>query len=387
MPARPASGLTAPFGDVIAVAVIVLFAVLPYPESVFQVPGMLLPIALLPAAAMPFRRRWPLAVLGVSVVVAVVLSVMGILSPSSLIATAISAFAVTAYTRRTVGLIALTLVVGVVFVSNAVPLHGEFFDSRALQFLFFIALAGAIGDATRSRREFGAAMTERAERAERGREEEARRRVAEERVRIARDLHDVVAHQITVISLNAGVASSALESRPDRAREALTTIRRASRTVLTDIGGLMALLRSEDPEDTGDLRPQTGLAGAADLIARFVDAGLRVELHDESAGVALSPSNDHVAYLVLLEGLTNAHKHGADRPVRVRLDVVSGDLLIDVRNEVRAGPEASAGGHGLVGLRERVTAVRGTVRTESVDGVFRLDVRLPTDGGSDEWSA
>lgn len=386
MPARTASGLTATLGDVIAVAAIVLFAVLPYPEAVFQVEGPLLPIALVPAAAVPFRRRWPLAVLSICVTVAVVLSLTGVLSPSSLVATAISAFAVTAYTRRAKGLIALVLTVGVVFVSNAIPLHGEFFDSRALQFLFFIALAGAIGDATRSRREFGAAMTERAERAERGREEEARRRVAEERVRIARDLHDVVAHQITVISLNAGVASSALESRPDRAREALTTIRRASRTVLTDIGGLMALLRSDDPEDTRDLRPQTGLAGATDLIARFADAGLQVELHDESAGVALSPSNDHVAYLVLLEALTNAHKHGMDRPVVVRLDIVGGDLVIHVRNEVRPRPEASPGGHGLVGLRERVAAVRGTVRTESVDGVFRLDVRLPTDGGSDDWS-
>lgn len=105
-------------------------------------------------------------------------------------------------------------------------LDGDLFESTALQFVLFVLLAGALGDAARSRREFALAMTERAERAEQGREEEARHRVAEERVRIARDLHDgLLAHQISVISLNAGVASSALETRPERAREALTTIR------------------------------------------------------------------------------------------------------------------------------------------------------------------
>ena len=236
--------IPAPVGDVIAVVVVVVFAVSPFPDDAFRASGWMLVTALVPAAAMPFRRRLPLVVLTLSLMCATVLALTGVMSPSALIATAISAYAVVDRRGRLVGIIAVTAATVLVFFVSAIPLGGDLLDARALQFVFIIALAGALGDAARSRREFVRAMTERAERAEQGRDTEARRRVAEERVRIARDLHDVVAHQISVISLNAGVASSALEVRPERAREALTTIRRSSRTVFADIGGLMALLRS-----------------------------------------------------------------------------------------------------------------------------------------------
>jgi signal transduction histidine kinase len=256
---------------------------------------------------------------------------------------------------------------------------GDLFDATALQFVLFILLAGALGDAARSRREFMEAMTERAERAEQSRDDEARRRVTEERVRIARDLHDVVAHQISVISLNAGVASSALESRPERAREALTTIRSASRTVLADIGGLMSLLRSDDAGDAPDLHPQHGLADLEALVERFEDAGLRVQLHRAVDSVSLSPASDHVAYLVVQEGLTNAHKHGADGTVAVTVGVVDDALALTVTNAVEAGAVTSSpSGHGLRGLRERVAAVRGEVSVDRSDGEFVLAVRIPT---------
>lgn len=203
-------------------------------------------------------------------------------------------------------------------------------------------------------------------------------------MRIARDLHDVVAHQISVISLNAGVASSALEVRPERAREALTTIRRSSRTVLADIGGLMALLRSDDPDDVRDLRPQVGLAGLDGLVRQFREAGLDVDLDDDLERPALSPASDYVAYLVVLEGLTNAHKHGADGSARVRLQAEDDALRLVVVNQTAAQPGSvsDAGGHGLRGLRERVVAVRGDVQAGAADGAFRLEVRIPLDGGA-----
>ncbi|POH72946.1 histidine kinase dimerization/phosphoacceptor domain-containing protein [Arthrobacter glacialis] len=213
--------------DFLAIAAVVIVGVFPFPDELFRVRGLLLVAALLPAAVMPLRRRWPIAALGVSLVCNVAVAFTGVLSPSSLLAVAITAFSVADRRRRMVGIPCVAAAVLVVFVVNAVPLGGELFDSRALQFVMFIVLAGALGDAARSRRECITALTERAERAEQGREE-ARRRVAEERVRIARDLHDVVAHQISVISLSAGVASSSLETKPERAREALTAIRSAS---------------------------------------------------------------------------------------------------------------------------------------------------------------
>ena len=211
--------------DVLAVVLVVIFAVLPFPEATFRATGILLIPALAPAAIMPFRRRWPLAAVGVGLAGVVIVAAAGSVSPSALLAVAVACFAVFDRRGRRVGLLSLAVSVVVAFLADGWALDGDLFDATALQFILIIVLGAALGDTARSRREFAAAMTERAERAERSRDDEARRRVAEDRVRIARDLHDVVAHQIAVISLNAGVASSALETRPERAREALRTIR------------------------------------------------------------------------------------------------------------------------------------------------------------------
>lgn len=379
MPVPRARGIAAPLRDVIVVVVIVVFAVLPFPDATYRAPGAWLVVALLPAAAMLFRRRLPFVALGVSLACAAALAAVGTVSPSALLAAAVSCYAIVDLRGRGAGLIAVATASLVAFLSNGLALDGDLFDATALQFVLFILLAGALGDAGRSRREFGAAMTDRAERAEQSRDDEARRRVTEERVRIARDLHDVVAHQISVISLNAGVASSALETRPERAREALTTIRSASRTVLADIGGLMSLLRSDEGPDAPDLHPQHGLADLDALVDRFAAAGLRVELRRAPGSVSMSPASDHVAYLVVQEGLTNAHKHGARGTASVTAHVADGHVVLTVANPVVAGADAaSPSGHGLRGLRERVSAVRGVVSAGTSGDRFVLTVRLPT---------
>ena len=379
MTASRGRGIPAPLRDVVVIVVIVLFAVLPFPDSTYRATGWLLIPALLPAVAMLIRRRLPFVALGVSLACAVALAAVSVVSPSALLAAAVSCYVVVDRRGRPTGLFTVITAAVVVFLSNGLALDGELFDATALQFVLFILLAGALGDAARSRREFEAAMTERAERAEQSRDHEARRRVAEERVRIARDLHDVVAHQISVISLNAGAATSALETRPERAREALTTIRSASRTVLTDIGGLLSLLRSDDAADTSDLRPQRGLADIDALVDGFRAAGLAVELRRAPEPSAMSPAGDHVAYLAVQEGLTNAHKHGASADaVTVTVAREGRSLLLSVANPAPTGiPESSPSGHGLRGLRERVSAVRGDVSTTRTDGRFVLAVRIP----------
>lgn len=188
-----------------------------------------------------------------------------------------------------------------------------------------------------------------------------------------------MAHQISVISLSAGVASSSLATRPERAQEALTTIRSASRTVLADIGSLMSLLRTEDADHGRDFHPQAGLAQLDELMARFDQAGLQVELHREPSIPTLSPASDHAAYLALQEGVTNAHKHGAGGKTDVVICSSEGDIILTVTNRLRAGDAGTvASGHGLRGLRERITAVRGTVETACVNGEFRLVVTVPS---------
>ena len=373
--------------------VVVLLGVLPFPDEVFRTRGLLLVVALLPAVVLPLRRRRPALALAVSLVCSTVVALAGTLAPSAIVAVAITAFSVTACSEadRTRRVLGVALAAVVVLLLPAVPLDGDLLDSRALQLVTFVVLAGALGDTSRSRKEALAAATERADRAERDRDDEARRRVVDERVRIARDLHDVVAHQISVISLSAGVASSSLETRPERAREALTTIRSAARTVLVDIGSLMALLRADDA-DGRDLSPQAGLAQVHDLLGRFADVGLHVEVRQDADLDGLSPASDHVAYLALQEGLTNAHKHGAAGTARVDLHDLDGAVVLTVTNPLRtAGAGTSttdstsaylaAGtpstGHGLRGLRERVASVRGTAETTHVDGEFRLVVTVP----------
>lgn len=385
--------------DALAVTVVVLFGVLPFPDEVFRTHGVLLVVALLPAVVLPLRRRRPALALAVSLVCSTVVALAGTLAPSALIAVAITAFSVTACSQadRTRRVLGVALAAVVVLLLPAVPLDGDLLDSRALQLVTFVVLAGALGDTSRSRREALAAATERAHRAERDRDDEARRRVVDERVRIARDLHDVVAHQISVISLSAGVASSSLETRPERAREALATVRSAARTVLVDIGSLMALLRSDDA-DGRDLAPQAGLSQVDELLGRFADAGLHVEVQQAADLDGLSPASDHVAYLALQEGLTNAHKHGADGTARVDLHDRDGAVVLTVTNPLRpiasstspstgtgtdgpdrsdAAPGSPSSGHGLRGLRERVASVRGTAETTRADGEFRLVVTVP----------
>jgi signal transduction histidine kinase len=259
---------------------------------------------------------------------------------------------------------------------------GSVFDPRAFQLAVTIAFAAAAGDAARSHRAYIDAITERAVRAEATRESEARRRVAEDRLRIARDLHDTVAHQISVISLNAGVASSALESRPEAARDALAVIRSASRSVLGEIGDLLSVLRAEsdDPlSDAPSTAPQPGLDRLGELVARFAQSGLDVTVRIEGDVRRLPEAVDRVAYRVIQEALTNAHKHGTEHRAHLLVEVTGDAARIVVTNPAADAAPVSTRptGHGLLGVRERVASVRGTVESGLTAGGYRLAVILP----------
>lgn len=384
------SGSASRARDVAAVLVVVVFGVLPFPDEAFRAGWPVLTVALLPVLVLPSRRSRPLLALAVSVACVVVVALAGTFAPSALLAVAITAFSAADRTRRPVAVVSVLSAALAVFLVAAVPLDGDLLDPRVLQFVLFVVLGGALGDASRSRREAETsrqqvldAVTERAERAERDLDDEARRRVTEERVRIARDLHDVVAHQIAVISLSAGVASSSMETRPERAREALTTIRSASRTVLTDIGGLMALLRADDADDLRDLHPQAGLAQVDEprgALRRCRAAGRpgpctgrrrdrRALARERPRRVPRPPGG--------------AHQRAQARDGRLggrRAEERGGTLDLSVTNPVRPGAGTEClDGHGLRGLRERVASVRGRVETSQADGLFRLDISVPVE--------
>lgn len=376
-------------GDLVAVLFVLAAALAPYPGSPMQAGNAVGLIAGAAAAlVMPLRRFWPIPVLIACIALFGVVAFSGVGAAALVVASAIAMFAVAVRNdRRTTLIVAVIAVVAVVGISLLSAIGGVF-DPRVIQFAVTIGFAAAAGDAVRSHRAYIDAITERAVRAEETRESEARRRVAEDRLRIARDLHDTVAHQISVISLNAGVASSALESRPEAAREALATIRSASRTVLGEIGDLLELLRAEsdDPStDASSTAPQPGLDRLEELAGRFAESGLDVTLRVEGDLGRVPEAVDRVAYRVIQEALTNAHKHGIEHRAHLLVEVAADAARIVVTNPIDGG--ASAGGdrrsgndragHGLLGIRERVASVRGTVEAGPSAAGYRLSATLP----------
>jgi signal transduction histidine kinase len=253
-------------------------------------------------------------------------------------------------------------------------------NPQSLEPIGWIGMAVALGYALRTRRAYIAAIEERVRRAEQTREEEAGRRVAEERLRIARELHDVVAHHIALISVQSGVATHLLRSQPDDAAIALGHVREASRSVLDELSTLLGVLRQ--PEDAGaPTEPTPGLARLDELVDRFVTAGLKVDVVTSGRPRPLSAAADLAAYRIVQESLTNAQKHGAGGDTRVRLAHDFDALHIEVHS--RGGHPASteappSGGHGILGMTERATSLGGTLRAVAEpDGAFRVTATLP----------
>jgi len=234
--------------------------------------------------------------------------------------------------------------------------------------------AWVLGDRVRLRRERLARLEERARQAERETERERRLAAAEERTRIARDLHDSAGHAINVILVHAGAARLLAEKDPAGSRAALATIESLARETLTEIDQLVGALR-EDEE-----RAQTpiGLAALDALVKRHRDAGLRVEVLINGARRPLGPAVDQAAYRILQESLTNALRHGSG-DAKVALTYGGDALEIGVTNPAQANGPVPAG-HGIVGMRERASLLGGSVVAESMNGVFRVRARLPYSG-------
>jgi signal transduction histidine kinase len=246
--------------------------------------------------------------------------------------------------------------------------------------LFFIPVEFAIswvaGFALRERSEQAEAAELRAAQAERERETAARIAVAEERARIARELHDIVAHAVSVMVLHVGAVRHNLPDSLAGDRDALRDVERAGRTALTEMRRLLAAMRSDG--DEVELLPQPGLDRLDSLLAEVGRAGLPVRLHVEGEPVALPRGVDLSAYRIVQEGLTNALRHASATDADVLMRYRPDQLEIEVRDNGR-GPETTDGlGHGLVGIRERVKIYGGEMSAGSANGGgFVLTTRLP----------
>ncbi len=381
--------------DVVAAAVVVPLELLVAPAVVGTPrpsPGAVV-LVVLTWAAMTARSRAPRAALVLTVLGAAAVTLLQGGRNLAVVAALLALYsvAVTGRRRATVGAWAATA--GTLAAAGALATGATgVTDLQFLSVLPWTAVVAALGTALCDRRAYLSAVEERAERAEQGREEEARRRVAEDRVRIARELHDVVAHHIAVISVQAGVAQHLLATRPADAGDALEHVRRAAATVLEELGDVLSVLRQPgEPACTGTA-PAPGLARLDDLMASFTAAGLHLEWSTEGEPRQLPATVDLVAYRVLEEALTNALKHGSGA-TRLTTAWAAESLVLRVANElsVPAGagahprsatvdllPERTGTGHGLVGMSERAAAVGGRLRSgRTPDRRFVIEAELP----------
>ena len=245
--------------------------------------------------------------------------------------------------------------------------------------LLAVAVAWLWGENLRNRRARWAAMEERARRLEAEREERDRQAVTDERLRIARELHDVVAHSMSVIAVQSGVANHVIDSRPAQARQALATIEATSRSALVELRRLLGVLRQGD-DPVASLEPNPGMAEIGRLADQIRSAGVEVELKVEGEPGELPPGVDLSAYRIAQEGLTNVLKHGGG-VARVLVRYSPGAVAVEIADDGRAGTDgapAEGTGHGLIGMRERVAVFGGELTAGPVPGGgYRMAARLP----------
>jgi signal transduction histidine kinase len=244
--------------------------------------------------------------------------------------------------------------------------------------LAIAAVAWLVGFAYHERNRRTAELTERAERAERARATEARAAAAEERARIAREMHDVVAHSLSVMVVQAEAAEAMLDADPERARRPLAAVQQTGRGALTELRRMLGVLR-EMADEGAALAPQPGLSGLDDLARQVRDAGLPVRVRVEGEPRPLPPGIDLSAYRIVQEGLTNALKHAGPASAEVVVRYGPRDLELEVRDDGRGrGGGANGGGHGLLGMRERVALYGGELAAgPRPEGGFALTARLP----------
>jgi signal transduction histidine kinase len=340
--------------------------------------GVILPVVLAQTLPLALRRVGPLAVLAITLASAVVFNLVYADSPTLPVGVVVALYTVAAHCdrRAAVRAGAATAVSLPVAVLVATPAEST---GSALPPLILTAAAWMLGDNLRTRRAYLSELEVKAERLERERVEEARRAVARERARIARELHDVISHNVSVMVVQAAAGGDVFDSRPDRARAALASIEAAGREAIGELRRLLGVIRVD--EDGTALEPQPGLERLDGLLEQVRAAGLRVELTVEGGRVPLPAGVDLAAYRIVQEALTNTLKHADASQAVVFVRYGASELAVDVLDDGR-GPAAAngvdPGGRGLVGIRERVALYGGHVSAgPRAAGGFAVSARFP----------
>ena len=271
-------------------------------------PGWVWVVAVVTCAALLFRRGYPWPVLAVTAAGYLVVQTFSHDVPPLIMAVVTALVTITLAGQRWAAIIAATAITAAALLIGTIRDAEYWSHPRPVAVAALCALAIALADAVRNRRAYVAEVEERARRAEASREQEAQRRVGAERLRIARELHDVLAHHIAVINVQAGVAGHLLERQPEQARQALDHVREAARSVLSEMQAVVTVLREPD-EPVHPVEPTPGMDRLDDLVDGFRAVGLTIDTVVSGTPTALPAAVDLVAYRAVQESLTNVAKH------------------------------------------------------------------------------
>jgi signal transduction histidine kinase len=412
-------------GAVIATAfAICLIGGVVHDDALAAPPATTYLLAVVSCALLPLRHRAPLAALAATTGCGMSATPLDLMLTPFIVAPAVISAYSLAVRREWRSTSAALLVCAVLLVAST-PVFEDLSwtdTSRLGVVAAFPLVAGVLGHSVRNGRAYLAAVEERARRAEESRDSEARRRVAEERVRIARELHDLVAHQITLANAQATVAAHLFDTRPEQTRKSLAELVATTSDALDDLRATVGLLRQSGDTAT-PAEPPPGLSRLPTLLESFRRAGLEVSVHQEGTARPLPPGVDLTAYRIVQEALTNVTKHAGTGSARVRLAWGSDRVTITVADDGRGAPTTPTAvtgssryrrpgttsmepgtstepgtsrglgrstvpsafpvsdrspGYGLIGMRERATAVGGHLFAgRRPEGGFLVSAQLP----------
>jgi signal transduction histidine kinase len=348
------------------------------PESVNgpsdRPPAVVLTIlTLLATLPIALRRRLPVEVFAVTLVAAFVSDLIG--GPFLFAGALVGLYSVAAYVGRPTSVYAAAAAGVATVVTGLGDSGSPAAESSAILAVF--AASWLLGDNIRTRRAYLRELEDRADRLEREREESIRRAAADEQARIARELHDIITHNVSVMTVQAAAAGDVFDTQPGRVREALDSIESTGREALTELRRLLGRVR---PEDGGtELAPQPGLARLDGLLEQVRAAGLQVDLTVEGTPRELPIGLDLSAYRIVQEALTNILKHAQASKATVRIRYEPYAIELEVVDDGR-GPASDDAqrGQGIIGMRERAALVGGALRVgRAPGGGFAVDARIP----------
>ena len=350
-------------------------------------------VAVIGMGAVAWRRRNPLGALVVATAAVLTISVRGDGEAGLSWAVVVLFYAVAAHARRRTRVLAF-LVLGAAFAILLLTSETSGFErGEALGNGFLFAVVWIVGENVRGRRERLARAEERAAHLEQEREADARDALSSERLRIARELHDVVAHAMSVIAVQSGMGAHVIDTQPDEAKKALQAIETTSRSALDELRRMLGVLR-EEGDRGGSLVPAPLVGDVEALIETVRQAGVPVELRWTGLTADVMPPDSVMLnrYRILQEALTNVLKHAGPASVIVTIVERVGETTIEVVDDGRglaatAKPRGTPGGHGLVGMRERAALFGGSIEAGArPGGGYRVFARLAWDDVADARS-